>query len=53
MLNVHLLIPDEILQYIETNHIDTADIELDYGSYSVKTITLQNILYREENSRQS
>ena len=40
---------DEILQYIETNHIDTADIELYYGSYSVKTIKLFKTFYTGKN----
>ena len=45
---------DEILHYIETNHIDTASIKLDYGSYSVETITLFKTFYTgEEHSRQS
>ena len=48
MLNVHLLIPVSI-RICQTNHTDTADIELDYGSYSVETIKLFKTFYIGKN----
>ena len=40
---------NEMLHYIETNHIDTANIKLDYGFYSVETITLFKTFYTGKN----